>query len=329
MPVDIKELAISLTQEETYKLLVEAIYMDDLNPSLYQMFPYLEKGKRFDITTLSNIEDPMRAYKGCKLPVVAGSKAQSRFIEGDKVGFEIPFCDDQLEGTVLQLMAKQGLSSSDLTGTQLGMLLLENARLGWKKQMPKVAWFGDKSLSNTAYNMTDGFWKYIQQAVGSGQIQRESGYSNVVLGSGDVKDLLDKVYRQKAPRELRGMNKSQLVYFASPSIKYALEDDIDNQSIGSGEVKTYMLDGYEVVTYKGIQLVIYEEWDTLASDFWGQTTAQNLVVLTAKQNFILGNSRMGNELELFYDKHDMQTKIRAAAMMGQQIQRPELVAVAY
>jgi hypothetical protein len=327
MPVDIRQLDISFQGEEANTLFYEPVYMDE---DIRSQFRFVNvPGNKKRIAFVQELEKIVRRHTGCGFNPIGSTRVYDRFIEVDRVKADSAICWEEFKDTVFEELLGQGLSFADLSGTVLGTIAETLFRNAIKKDNIRLAYFGDRSSTSPAYDVTDGLWRVIiPEFVAASQTKYTNINSGTPLSAGDGIEILRSVYNN-AFLQLKGLPDNLKKIYVSGSVFQQYNEDLENG--GGGDAGILRLqNGSTVTAFRNIQVMPMWDWDRIMQEDFATTNA-HFVLMTTPQNLALGGDVLDSEssYRIWYDEEKEEVKMKSRYKMGFQVIHPTLLSVAY
>ena len=199
-----------------------------------------------------------------------------------------------------------------------------------KKQMLKVAFFGNKASVDDAVNITDGMWSvYIPQLVAGNLVPYINSNSGTPLGAGDGIDLLTAVW-ENSSNVLAAVPEAQKVLLVSANVYRQYLQDLQNNGVSSAAHLTLLTNGAQRLTFNGIEVRPMYDWQQYAAQYLNVTDA-NFVLYTERTNFVLGTDIANpiNQSIAWHDEEDEKLKVKSKFYLGFNYKHSDLITVAY
>lgn len=269
-------------------------------------------------------------------------------------------CYEDLMGSCIQWMLRNGLSKEDLSGTEF-TTWLENEVLNIviKETWMRHAWFGNTALNDSTYdgigaselpyfNAINGLWKQIfalnggaswvtnlnsknTQTTTSAQAFNSTDVTNQVV-TNSFRDLY-----YAADVRLRTKSKSDLIWITTQSVADQFEKErLDVASIDSPYRRVE--EGFGPMTAMGVDIMPVHFFDRIISGYYEVTSGGNTnlfkphrMVLTTRQNLLIGTESTSDlqMLEAEYNKYNKKWYADFGFMLDAKVALDELVAAAY
>jgi len=327
MPTVLKQRSVSYEGIEANTLFFDPIFLPDGEFSDYTVIPNVVSKRKLQY--IKKLEKIVQKKTGCGFTPVGKFGMYDRTIEVDDIKVNLEQCVDEFKDTVLEEKLKKGTLREDLTGTEIGNLILENVQQGLILDYFRLFWFGDKSSLDSTYNVTDGIWSvHIPALVAANLTPYTSGLSGAPLAAGNATTILTGVYDTQS-LALSALPDGDKLFYVSKSIWNAYRDDLENA--GGGDAGRQMLiDGVQTLLFRGIRIVNNPTWDEYTTNDLGQVD-QHEVMLTIPKNLVFATDLMSSltQVMMFFDPFEEVTKVKVCAKFGTNFVHPSLFSVAY
>jgi hypothetical protein len=337
--------------------LSELIFLEVLNDgNINELFTFLigqENGKKVGIVTPTLMG---KSDGGC------GDSYEDNPIEGSEQEWEIKrwsirrkICYKDIEGTIAEYALRNGVNVGDLTGTALIDSVVEPLlKKGIETLIMRLAFFGNKSITSADikgdaavdnFNTIDGVWKRVFDGVAAGNITRTTIDANAKttiaaqktairtagVASKIIEDLMDD-----APLKLQQSEKKLII---TKALWNAWRNDIRRENKGSegqweslfGGVRKGEIDGVTTYVVPFLDEII-QNYEVNKTNSGAYNMPYRAILTTKENNLLLGTSNKSqgvNEIDIFFDRSDDYTKIKAKDTLGAMILSNELIHVAY
>lgn len=327
MATELKSRSVSYVGTEANQLFFDPIFLPNGSFTNFRVIPNVVSKKKLQY--IKKLEKIVQKNTGCGFTPVGKFGMYDRTIEVDEIKVNIEQCIDEFKDTVLEEKLKKGTLRDDLVGTEIGNLILESVRTGITLDYHRLFWFGDKGSLDPTYNITDGIWtKHIPELVNLNLTPFVAAGSGAPLAPGAATTLLLNVYENQS-LALNGLPDSMKRYYVSKSVWDGYRSDLENS--GGGDAGRQMLiDGVQVLTFRGIQLVQNQLWDEYTTNDLGMVD-QHQVMLSIPDNLVFATDLMSSltQVMMMYDPFEEVTKVKVKAKFGTNYVHPSLFSVAF
>jgi hypothetical protein len=232
-----KSMSISFEGIEANMVFFDPIFEPNGSFKDYRVIPNVVSKKK--LLFVKKLEKIVQKHTGCGFTPVGKFGIYDREIEVDDIKVNIEQCVDEFKDTILEEKLKKGNLREDLTGTEIGNMMLEAVQMGLTLDYHRLFWFGDKSSLDPTYNVTDGIWSvWIPQLVNANLTPFTSALSGAPLAAGAATTILTNVYDQQS-LALNGMPDTMKKFYVSKSIWNGYRADLENS--GGGDAGRQML----------------------------------------------------------------------------------------
>ncbi len=132
----------------------DPIFEPDGSFQNYRVIPNVVSKKK--LLFVQKLEKIVQKHTGCGFTPVGKFGIYDREIEVDNIKVNIEQCVDEFADTILEEKLKKGNLREDLTGTEIGNMMLSSVQMGIALDYHRLFWFGDKASLDPAYNVTNG-----------------------------------------------------------------------------------------------------------------------------------------------------------------------------
>ena len=313
------------------EIFYEPVFRSDDIMNNYRVIPNVKH--KMNVYTSAALKNIVQPYLSCS-PTSGSTQfsVDDKVITAGRCRVALEQCTDEFFGTYIEEMYRNGVDVMNLEGTQLADAIVNRAVKGIGSDVVRLAWGGDSLTTN--YTAFDGWMKLMgaQAPVVAARV--------TVLGeeaapsAGQAIDLLRKMYDQ-APANLQQIPSSEKKFFVTPKIFNAYLANLEGNSADLGIVNT--VDGYQRVSFRGVQVVAMYEWDTILAITnpaifnvtidGTPTNFSNGACYVATENLIIGSDVSDPEgsFKVFYDDLEEKMFFRGYFKLGVQYLYDSLV----
>lgn len=316
-------------------LLSEVMYKPSVEtPSLSDLFRIIPgSDQKIQIPTVGIMEKVLKAGGNCvTTDTGSGINIENQTVTVDKIRMRLTQCAEDFEGSVGSILSEQwlkdGVDINDISGTELQRTidrLLEDAI---RRDLFRLASFGDKADADTDYNFVDGLWKVLIAGVGT-DINRAATLGTGALSAGEALAALKSCYEDADPI----LDRSKATFVVTRSVLDNLVTSYESISTGSDLQVSWQVDGIPNVRYRGVPVKEVPAWDVMLQDAANplNTVADHLILYTVKENHVLGvqNASDLNRIKGWYSDDDDNYKFAAKMRMGYNYVHPDMTVIAY
>lgn len=319
----------SLNTTERTTLVFEPLLRSTLEYGSYQLMPNVRTEAK--IAYLRDMEEILQRNTGCGFTPRGSNTIYDRTIRVKPFKAEIQLCMTDLKNTILQ--DQLGTSASGKYAWSnlqsfVGKYTIEAMKRAIQSDIFRLFWFGDEASTDPFYRQLNGLWgHYIPELISAGQLTPVDAKSGQPLASGDGEGILKAMYNAQS-KELRSLENSQKQFLVSSDLWDQYMSDLEDT--GGGDAgRSQIIDGVNVLFYRGIRLVEQPLWDTLVTRSTGQTLPKR-AVLTVPKNLIIGTNMLSdfNSIEMWIDRREQVSCARVCFDLGANYMHPSLMVVA-
>jgi len=309
------------------EIFYEPVFRSDDLMRNYRVIPNVKH--KMNVYTSAALTKIVQPYSACS--ATSGStqfNIDDKVITAGRCRVALEQCTDEFFGTYIEEMYRNGVDVMNLEGTQLADAIVNRAVRGIAQDVVRLAWGGDSATAN--YTAFDGWMKLM--GADATVLAARLTYAGIEANptAGEAIGLLRKVYDQ-APANLQQVPSSDKKMFVTPKIFNAYLANLEGNTADLGIVNT--VDGYQRVSFRGVQVVPMYEWDTILTDTdptifdVAGTDYSNGVCYCATENLILGSDVTDPEgsFKVFYDDLEEKMFFRGYFKLGVQFLYPSLV----
>jgi len=322
------QFRIGLVGTQAQEMLFKPVFFDAEIDEIFETMVLVNNKQQ--IGYVGVLEDIMQLSGGCGWTPKGSLGLFERCIEVDEIKVNLELCYDEFVGTVYKQKLKAGSNSSNLEGTIFMQILMTRMVQALRKQMLKVAFFGNKASVDDAVNITDGMWSvYIPQLVAGNLVPYINSNSGTPLGAGDGIDLLTAVW-ENSSNVLSAVTEAQKVFLVSANVYRQYLQDLQNNGVSSAAHLTLLTNGAQRLTFNGIEVKPMYEWQQYADNYLNVQDA-NFVLYTERTNFVLGTDIANpiNQAIAWHDEEDEKLKVKSRFYLGFNYKHSDLITVAY
>ena len=322
------QFRIGLVGTQAQEMLFKPVFFDAEIEDIFETMVLVNNKQQ--IGYVGVMEDIMQLSGGCGWTPKGALGLFERCIEVDEIKVNLELCYDEFVGTVYKQKLKAGTQSSNLEGTIFMQILMTRMVQALRKQMLKVAFFGNKASVDDAVNITDGMWSvYIPQLVANNLVPYINSNSGTPLGAGDGIDLLSAVW-ENSTNVLSAVPEAQKVFLVSANVYRQYLQDLQNNGVSSAAHLTLLTDGAQRLTFNGIEVKPMYDWQQYADSYLNVQNA-NFVLYTERTNFVLGTDIANpiNQAMAWHDMEEEKLKVRSRFYLGFNYKHSDLITVAY
>lgn len=263
-------------------------------------------------------------------------------------------CYKDIKGTIAQYFPQNGTDAADITSSEymekVVRPILEQAI---QNLIIRLTFFGDKEITANqlqadvpveAFNLIDGIWKQIFEAVTAKKTYRvaipanegatvDAQYEAMLQAGAATKVLNDLIIR--TPAKLRNLTGRRFV--VTQAYADCLSQDIQQNNKGSDLQWEAIFAGIKKTSYQGYEFLAVPQFDEIIQTYLKNTTNAEAydkpfrVIYTVKENLRAGTESKEKlaELDVTFDKKSRENLLYASDTLGALVVADEYLAVAY
>jgi hypothetical protein len=297
---------------------------------------------RQQIVFLGTLDKVTKADAGCGTSAVNHNIPMTeKYWDPKPVEVWVDECATNLEESFWVWGLGKGYKKYDLTQAEANShfqeFIMDRLPKGMKKDLMRIVWFNDVNAGHADetnsgiitpgvdlddYNIIDGLWPQIYDAVGADNSRRtpilknaQVTYTNQAFNASDTTNkVASGIFRdliQQADRRLRA--KTDKIIICTRSLADQYENELESEQVdASFEMIT---EGVSVLKRKGVTIYAFDFWDdVIQSDMDNGTHyfQPHRALLTVRQNIPIGfdSREMAATLEQWYERKDKKTNWR-------------------
>jgi len=165
-------------------------------------------------------------------------------------------CSDVFDATIAETVRKKGVDINDLTGTEIESYILEKVAETAARDLYRIVFLGDTTLSDSNYTPFDGIYKKVKAGYLAGDGTTYGGaITSTSLSISNIVATLDAVWDAQS-YELKFIPDEQKVMFVEDSVFRAWEKYLSStQFSGVGEQRNVLVNGVATLSFRGIPMV--------------------------------------------------------------------------
>ena len=219
-------------------------------------------------------------------------------------------CAAVFDATIAEVLRKKGADINDLTGTEIEAYVLERVAEAAARDLFRILFLGDTTLSNSDYTAFDGVFKKIKAGylAGDGTV-----YGGTITASdintSNIINTLDSKLWDVQPYELKFIPDNEKVLLVTDNIFRAYKKYLSSTSFGIVEQRSALVNGISDITFRGIPVVSLGVIDKyIATDFaTGSPAAASTpyrAILTKADNHYLATDTLtaSSQVQMWYDQ---------------------------
>ena len=306
------------------EIFYEPVFRSDDIMRNYRVLPNVKH--KMNVFTSAALTKIVQEYTDCSSSSGTNDfNIDDKVITAGRMRVALEQCTDEFMGTYIEEMYRSGVDVMNLEGTQLADAIVNRAVKGIAQDVVRLAWGDDSGSGVAGYGNMDGWMKLM--AAGSAPRFTVNATSDNEPTNAEVLSALRKLY-DEAPAALQRVAAADKRFFVTPLVYNTYLQALEGTSADLAITNTQ--DGYQVVKFRGIELVAMYEWDTILADTnpdlfsntaGGVTTEYSQgICYTAVENLIIGSDVTDPQgsFKVFYDDLEEKMFFRGYFKLGVQ-----------
>lgn len=219
-------------------------------------------------------------------------------------------CAAVFDATIAEVLRKKGADINDLTGTEIEAYVLERVAEAAARDLFRILFLGDTTLSNSDYTAFDGVFKKIKAGYLAGDGTVYGGtIAAADINTSNIVNTLDSKLWDVQPYELKFIPDNEKVLLVTDNIYRAWKKYLSSTAFGIVEQRSSLVNGISDVTYRGIPMVSLGVIDKyIATDFATGSPAAAATpyraILTKADNHYLATDTLTAtaQVQMWYDQ---------------------------
>lgn len=219
-------------------------------------------------------------------------------------------CAAVFDATIAEVLRKKGADINDLTGTEIEAYVLERVAEAAARDLFRILFLGDTTLSNSDYTAFDGVFKKIKAGYLAGDGTVYGGtISASDINTSNIVNTLDSKLWDVQPYELKFVPDNEKVLLVTDNIYRAWKKYLSSTAFGIVEQRSSLVNGISDVTFRGIPMVSLGVIDKyIATDFATGSPAAAATpyraILTKADNHYLATDTLtaSSQVQMWYDQ---------------------------
>lgn len=325
---------ISAFGAEYFELFLQPVFFDSDFRSLFRFVPTKLSKVRMDFA--SKLQDILKEGGKCGFNPKGDVTLTNRCIELDYANAEVAQCFNEFTNSIYEEALNAGVRRANMTDTFVEEIMLTRFNQAIRKDLERIAFFGDKMSTNPTLKIADGIWtKYIPQMTAN----PNSGVRSINAGSGafaagDGINLLRNVYENQSD-ELAGLEDSEKFFLVSNDVYNQYLRDREDGTITTTAFISVVNNGQgSSIAYRNIRIIPMRFWSQNRGLFPVAPAAGDplrAVILTTRDNLIFAGDVEDPQasFEAWYDRDEREHRVRTEFKVGFNYVHETFFSVAY
>lgn len=287
MAIEQLNMNIPLNVQQTINLLTQPTFTDQDIMQSFRVISNLYAGK-VNLAIAEQMEKIVSKAEHCKPNFKGKFKFAERSIYAEYAQFGVEWCFEELVNTYYDKLAPLYANVQNPDLAEITRIILAELQMGLKRDVNRVAWFGDNTSTDGDYDWATGVWTRIPGFVGTGEIgYRANTASGGAISDQQAYEFLREVV-SNAPAELRNFAAADKRIYISGNMWQQILNYLEDAAVSNGFISVFndMLPGGIVASYRGIPIIVQDRWDQILSADFGLNDEHRLIY-TLKENLVV------------------------------------------
>jgi len=280
-------LNLDLNKQQTIDIFLQPTITDEGLLNTFRIISNLHAGK-MNIGLMEQLDKITRKAQHCNPQYPGKFSLSERTIEVKYAQGGLEWCYEELVNTHYDYLAPlYSTMGNKQIQRQLLDLIYTQLSIAARRDMERVAWFGDSNSTDADYNWADGIWTRMDEVILDGTIGNVvDTLSGVDITGAQAYNFLRDVVRE-APAELRQIDANAKRIYISGNMWLKILDYLEDNAINNGMIQVFNEpDAGIAATYRGIPIMVQDRWDQIQAADFGQDDA-NYILYTPLNNLVL------------------------------------------
>jgi hypothetical protein len=280
-------LNLDLNKQQTIDIFLQPTITDEGLLNTFRIISNLHAGK-MNIGLMEQLDKITRKAQHCNPQYPGKFSLSERTIEVKYAQGGLEWCYEELVNTHYDYLAPlYSTMGNKQIQRQLLDLIYTQLSIAARRDMERVAWFGDSNSTDADYNWADGIWTRMDEVILDGTIGNVvDTLSGTDITGAQAYNFLRDVVRE-APAELRQIDANAKRIYISGNMWLKILDYLEDNAINNGMIQVFNEpDAGIAATYRGIPIMVQDRWDQIQAADFGQDDA-NYILYTPLNNLVL------------------------------------------
>jgi len=280
-------LNLDLNKQQTIDIFLQPTITDEGLLNTFRIISNLHAGK-MNIGLMEQLDKITRKAQHCNPQYPGKFSLSERTIEVKYAQGGLEWCYEELVNTHYDYLAPlYSTMGNKQIQRQLLDLIYTQLSIAARRDMERVAWFGDSNSADADYNWADGIWTRMDEVILDGTIGNVvDTLSGVDITGAQAYNFLRDLVRE-APAELRQIDANAKRIYISGNMWLKILDYLEDNAINNGMIQVFNEpDAGIAATYRGIPIMVQDRWDQIQAADFGQDDA-NFILYTPLNNLVL------------------------------------------
>ena len=280
-------LNLDLNKQQTIDIFLQPTITDDSIRNTFRVISNLHAGK-VNLGLMEQLDKITRKKQHCNPQYPGKFSLSERTVEVKYAQGGLEWCYEELVNTHYDYLAPlYSTMGNNQIRRELLDLIFTQLSIAARRDMERVAWFGNSDSTDADYNWCDGIWTRLDPVILDGTIGNVvDTQSGTDITGAQAFNFLRDVFRD-APAELRQIAANQKRIYISGNMWLKIIDYLEDNALTNGLINVFNEPQAGIAaTYRGVPIVVQDRWDQIQSADFGQDDA-NYIIYTPLNNLVL------------------------------------------
>lgn len=315
---------LTFSPERASEVIFKPIFQEKSILDCFRVIPNVTNQKQLAIAGV--LDGITQKNLGCGFSALGNATIEEKVLTVCRLKVNIEQCAADFYDKILEDKLRTGSDIHDLTGTDIEDFIVKLTQEGIRADFDKYTWFGNTASLDPILALLDGVWTKVEAAVTATTVDRVTVASAAAaLAVDESLQILEDLYAL-APTVLKALPNNEKSFKVSGSVYLNYLKSIENGSCDSA--CRIQLDGVDVLTFRGIQVIPHWSWDAIAA---AEAILPHRVLYTTREALIIGTdvATPGADAMVWHDQKTELFCMKAAFKVGVEIICENLMVVAY
>jgi hypothetical protein len=303
-------LNLDLNKQQTIDIFLQPTITDDSLRNTFRVISNLHAGK-MNLGLMEQLDKITRKKQHCNPQYPGKFSLSERTIEVKYAQGGLEWCYEELVNTHYDYLAPLFTTMNNRQiRRELLDLIFTQMSIAARRDMERVAWFGDSNSTDADYNWADGIWTRLEPVILDGTIGNVvDTLSGTDITNAQAFNFLRDVFRD-APAELRQIPANQKRIYISGNMWLKIIDYLEDNALSNGFINVFNEPQAGIAaTYRGVPIVVQDRWDQIQSADFAEDNA-NFIIYTPLNNLVLATDMTANANANTYFRQYLEPRTR-------------------
>jgi hypothetical protein len=290
----IETLNLRLNPQQAIDIMFTPVFTD---PNVMEDFLIIKNfyGGEYKLGFADTMKNVVGKAEGCNPKYKGQMRMSERSLWATYVEAGVMQCYEEFLRTNYDYLLPLYTTQNGVPDIQQFLSLITNLLGGGIKiDVSRVAWFGDKTSTDSNLAWANGMFKYLAEMITQGTIGfRVNSSQGTLLTDAQAFALLESVY-DNAPAELQNMPAADKKIHISGKLYHQIRRYLRENALSNGFIDIVRNGTEEALTrFENVPVKVHYDWDQISAEYFGLNN-QNKIVYTSKNNMVLGTDLRNN-----------------------------------